>query len=219
MNVTKLAGWLLLLIALIGFIITFADFGPDYAAAGEIGDKAEQYGLQTTATNLRFQIGFSIVLNILICGVLAIAGWWLTTSEVQQIIWIVLIGLFAAFSVVVRVSPVMPLHLQKFSPAGVFYGAQVEAGIRADVSNQYVVITRKKTVRTAQSATPEGQAGPLVVLDFSKQAAARQYAGSTLPLTVTGRVKGKSSIAKGNELEILPVIVVDSVKSGLPQKK
>lgn len=240
MNVTRLAGYLMLAMAAAYLIVTLIDFGPDYAAAGAIGQWAEKEMraarvgdsstpgtqqqapepmLQTTATNLRFHIGLGIVINILVIGVLAIAGWWLTTSEVQQVIWIVVIGLFVVFSIIVRASPVLPLSVLKLSPGGAFYGAQAQVPIYNDITGQKVIITKKKTMRIAQTATPDGQAGDIVVLDFPQDSVARQYAGCTLPLTVMGNVKGTASVARAKEVQAVPLIIVRSAKSGLPEKK
>lgn len=239
MNATRLAGYLLLLIAAGSLIITLMHFIPDYAAAGAIGEWAEREMraarpgdatgvgvqqpthepmLQTTVTNLRFHVGARIVVNLLVIGALAIAGWWLTTSEVQQVIWIILVGLFLVFSVIVRASPVLPLSVLKFSPGGAFYGAQVQVPIYNDITGQKVIITQKKTMRIAQTLTPDGQPGDLVVLEFPRDSVARQYAGSTLPLTVTGNVRWTAGVAKGTEVQSVPLIVVQSAKSGLPEK-
>ena len=89
MNLTRLAGYLLLLFAAIHLVISLMDFAPEYAAAGNIGANAEKYGLQTSETNLRFKLGLEFTVDVLIVGVLAIAGWWLTTTEVIQIVWII----------------------------------------------------------------------------------------------------------------------------------
>lgn len=239
MNVTRLAGYLMLAMAAGYLIITLIDFGPDYAAAGYWGEWAEKDMraarpsdssaagaqqtrepiLQTTVTNLRFHMGAGIVVNILVIGALAIAGWWLTTSEVQQVLWIVAIGLFVVFSIIVRASPVLPVSALKLSPGGAFYGAQAQVPIYNDITGQKVIITRKKTMRIAQTATADGQAGDIVVLDFPHDSVARQYAGCTLPLTVMGNVKGTASVARAKEVQAVPLIVVRSAKSGLPEKR
>ncbi len=223
MNLTKLAGYILLLMAAGYLVISLADFGPDYAAAGTIGDKAKDWGLQTTATNLRFHIGLGLLADVLIVGVIAIAGWWLTTTEVIQTIWIVLIGLFAIFSLVVRTTPVLPLSVAKVSAGGAFWGAQVQVPIYDDLTmrypGKYVLITRKQTLRTAQAATAQGQAADMVALDFPLRSATDQYNSCSLPLTVMGVVHGTASVATENKVWTVPLIVVKSAQSGLPQKK
>ena len=223
MNVTKLAGYLVILLAVGYLVVTLADFGPEYAAAGSIGEDAEKYGLKTGTTNLRFKIGLEFFLDVIIIGVIVIAGWWLLTTEVVQIIWIILVGVFILFSIVVRATPILPLNVVKLSPGAAFYGAQVQVPIYDDLTmhypRQYVVITRKQTVRTARSATPDGKASHMVVLDFPRRRASDEYNGCTLPLTVTGNVRGTGAVAKGNQLTAVPLIVVNSAKSGMPQKK
>ncbi len=227
MNLTRLAGYLLLLFAAIHLVISLIDFAPEYAAAGNIGANAEKYGLQTSETNLRFKLGLEFTVDVLIVGVLAIAGWWLTTTEVIQIVWIIIIGIYVILSIIVRASPVLPLSIAKYSPGGAFYGAQIQVPIGADVTfayqgdqamRQYVVITKKQDVRVAQALTPQGQQSDLVVLDLSDKVAAQQYMSSTVPLTVTGTVAGTGSYAKGNQLWTTIQIRVKGAKSGMPQK-
>jgi len=224
MNVTRLAGWILLLFAVAHFGVSLADFGPEYAAAGAIGENAEKYGLDTSGTNLRFKLGLEFLVDILLAGVLAIAGWWLTTSEVTQNIWIILIGVFVIFSIVVRATPIVPLNVAKLSPGCAFYGAQIQLGVSKDVTfngpvRQYVVITKKQAVRTVMTAQQQGQASEMVVLDLTNKAAANQYQKCALPLTIDGNVMGTAAVAKGKDLVIVPLIKAKSAQSGLPQKK
>ena len=228
MNVTRLAGYLLLLFAALHLVISLADFAPEYAAAGNIGANAEKYGLQTSDTNLRFKLGLEFTIDVLIVGVLAIAGWWLTTTEVIQIVWIIFIGIYVIISIVVRTSPVLPLSIAKHSPGGAFYGAQIQVPIGADVTfamqneqpvRQYVVVTKKQDVRVAQSVTPQGQASDIVVLDLSDKAASTQYMGCTAPLTITGTIAGTGSYAKGNQMWTTTQIRVKGAKSGMPERK
>lgn len=225
MNVTRLAGWLLVLFAAVYLLITLMDFGPEYAAAGNIGANADKYGLQTSETNLRFKLGLEFAVDVLLIGTLAIAGWWLTTSEVVQIAWIIIIGIFGIFSVVIRSSPVMPLNVLKLSPGAAFYGAKVQVPIGADITydqqgaRQYVVITKKQEIRVAQSMTAAGQASDVVVLDLSNKAAGQQYMQCGVPFTIIGKISGTGSYCKGNQLWTAPLIKVESAKTGMPEKK
>lgn len=215
MTVTKAMGWILILFALIYLLISLTDFGPEYAAAGAIGSKANDYGLQTTATNLRFQMGWEFAIDILFIGLIALAGWWLTTQEVLQLAWIIIIGLFVVFSAIIRATPVLPLNVAKYSPGAAFYGAKIQVAISADVADQYVVIrSEQQRYRTAVSQTPQGQPGGMVVLDLGDSSAAQQYQSCTLPLTVTGTVRGTASIAQGRELTTVPLIRVQTAQSG-----
>lgn len=219
MNVTRLAGWLLLIIAVIYLGISIVNFGPKYGAAGEIGEKHESYGLQTSGTTLRFNMGFEFFLNVLGVGVIALAGWWLTTSEVRQLAWIILVGVFALFSIIVRSTPVLPMKVAKRSAGAAFYGAQVNVVLGSDVTNNYVVISRNQSVRTAEALSNDGAAGiGRVVLDLGDSSAASQYRGCTaFPLTVTGNVMGTAGIAQGKELETVPLIKVKGAHDGLPK--
>ncbi len=91
--------------------------------------------------------------------------------------------------------------------------------IGGDSTGQYVVITKKQAVRTAEALGPDGKTRVgRVVLDLSDKTAATQYQGCFLPLTVTGNVMGTSALAKGSELEVVPHVKVKTAKSGLPKK-
>jgi hypothetical protein len=220
MNVTKLAGWILIAYAAVYLLTSIASFGPKYAAAGAIGDKAEKYGLQTNDTNLRFKMGLDFFVDVLIVGVVALAGWWLTTSEVRQVMWIVGIGIVTLVAIVVRATPVLPLPVIKAVPGAAFYGAQLQVVIAQDVADQYVPISRKEGLRTAIAldATGQKQLGN-VILDLSSTSAATQYQGcQQLPLTVLGTSEGKGCIAKGTDLWSVPMIKVVGAASGLPKK-
>jgi len=220
MNVTKLSGWILLLLAAVYLGISLMDFGPEYAAAGHIGQKAEQFGLKTTDTNLRFTMGWEFVIYILIIGVMCVAGWWLTTQEVPQFIWIGAIGLFFIFSIVVRATPVLPITVSRLSPGGAFYGAQVEAVVGSDVTSNYVAVTRKEGIRavTTLSLNGQQQTGP-AALRLNDQTVAGQYASCGLPLTVKGTVTGTTTLAYENKVLTVPQITVTAATNGLPQAK
>ncbi len=220
MNVTKLSGWILLLMALAYAGISLMDFGPEYSAAGYIGANAEKFGLKTTDTNLRFQMGWEFVIDILIIGVMSVLGWWLTTQEVPQFAWIGVIGAFLIFSIVVRASPVLPLNIAKLSPGAAFYGAQVEVVVTNDVTNRFVPITRKDTIRVVTAAGRDGRTDMgTAALNLKSHSVAGQYQGCTLPLTIKGTVSGTTCLAYENKLETVPQITVQSCTSGLPQPK
>jgi hypothetical protein len=217
-NITKLAGYILIAIAAVFLIIGIVNFGPKYAAAGAIGAKAESYGLQTNPTNLRFKMGFEFFVIVLVVAVIALAGWWLTTSEVRQMIWIIGIGIFVLISIIIRATPILPLTVAKWSAGSAFFGAQVQVVISEDVANQYVPISKKDSLRTAvaMDATGKIKFGN-VVLDLTP-GAKTEYQGCSLPLTVKGSVMGTACIAQKSELWTVPLIKVVSAASGLPAK-
>lgn len=220
MNLTKLAGWILLLMTLAYAVVTIISFGPKYAAAGYIGEKAESFGLQTNATNLRFQMGSELVVDILCIGVLAIAGWWLTTQEVVQIAWIVIVGLFAVFSLIIRLAPVMPLNVLKLSPGAAFYGAQVQAVVTANPSQRYVVITRSQDMRAAMVGDAQGKNADVLVLDLRNRAANAKFMSCTAyPVTIKGTIAGTAGIATGKTSRNVALLHVQDAYQGLPQKK
>ncbi len=219
MNVTTLSGWILIIFAIVYFGITLADFGPEYAAAGNIGMDAEKYGLETSETNLRFKMGTEFAIDIVIIGLIALAGWWLTTTEVIQIVWIVIIGLFTIFSIVIRSTPILPINILKLSPGAAFYGAQVQMPINKDITfryveeqafRQYVVVTKKQYVNVAVSGS--GSQPQAVVLDLTNTAARTAYFGAEkFPVTILGNVMGTGSYAWKNKLATVPLIKVKSV--------
>jgi hypothetical protein len=220
LTLTKLSGWILILFAAGYLVVSLMDFGPEYAAAGEIGAKAENYGLQTSETNLRFQMGWEFAIDIMIIGVIAVAGWWLTTQEVLQIAWIVMIGLFVVFSIVIRSSPVLPLKVAKLSPGAAFYGAQVQIVILGDTPTRYVPISRKQTLWPVITATPQGQQEDMVVLDLADPVGSSQLKSvSAPPFTIKGTAVGTCTLAEGTSLTTVPLIRLKAAHEGLPPAK
>lgn len=220
MNPTKLAGWILLVMTVAYAGVTIMSFGPKYAAAGYIGEKAEHFGLQSNTTNLRFQMGSELVVDIICIGILAIAGWWLTTQEVTQIAWVIIVGLFAVFSVVIRSTPVMPLSALKLSPGAAFYGAQVQAVVTANPSQRYVVISRSQNMRAAMVGDAQGKGADVLVLDLRNRTGSTKFmACSAYPVTITGTIAGTSGIATGKTSRNVALLHVRDAYQGLPQKK
>jgi hypothetical protein len=220
LTLTKLSGWILILFAVAYFVISLSDFGPEYAAAGEIGAKAENYGLQTSETNLRFSMGWEFAIDIVIVGIIAIAGWWLTTQEVLQVAWIVMISVFLVFSIVVRSSPLLPLKVAKVSPGAAFYGAQIQLVILGDTQTRYVPISRKQTLWPVVTATPQGQQEDMVVLDLADPIGSQQLKSvSAPPFTIKGTVAGTCTLAEGTSLTTVPLIRVKAAQEGLPPAK
>lgn len=222
MNVTKLSGWVLLIFAVIYAVITIISFSPKYAAASHIGEKASDYGLQTTGTNLRFQMGSELLVDVLCIGLLAIAGWWLTTQEVVQIAWAVIVGLVLVVSVVVRTTPIVPLNVLTLSPGAAFYGAQFEAVVTGDPATKYVVITREEAgkMRPALVSTATGQKVGEVVLDLRNPTGYQKFMScATYPVTISGTVAGTSGIAAGRSSRTVALLHVRDAYMGMPQKK
>ena len=224
MNVTKLCGWIVILFAAGYFIVALTDFGADYAAGGEIGERAEraqaqdEEGLKTSGGNLHFHVGVELLVDMLTIAVIVIAGWWLTTCEVQQYVWIGLTALLVIAAIAVRATPIVPLHIARYSAGGAFYGAQVLVPVGADVSAKYVNITKKQKRRIVVTLKGPQQPGGLAVIDFSQGDTANQYMSGSVPLTVLGTVGGTAHIAWENQVRSVPLINAKSVQAGMPKK-
>ena len=224
MNVTKLCGWIVILGAAGYFIVALTDFGADYAAGGEIGALAERAqidgdeGLKTTGMNLHFHVGLELVVDMLIIAVIVLGGWWLTTCEVQQYVWIGLIILLLIFAIAARATPIVPLQIARYSAGAAFYGTQVLVPVHADVTANYVDITKKQKRRVVMTLKGTQQEGGLAVIDFSEGDTANQYMNGSAPLTVLGTVGGTAHVAWKNQVRSVPLIKAKSIQAGMPQK-
>jgi hypothetical protein len=219
MNVTRLAGWILLLFAVFYAVVTLMDYGPEYAAAGFIGEKAEDFGLKTTATNLRFAMGWEFFIDVIIIAFLGLIGWWLTTQEVPQYAWIAGMGLFVIFSIVIRVSPVLPMNIGKLSPGAAFWGAKTQVVVAGFPETGLVPVTRKTTIHPVL-VTTDGQTTQLICIDLSDPVGGQQYSSQQAPpVTVVGALEGTSTLAHGNALTTVPLLKVKTAVAGVPPPK
>lgn len=205
MSASRALGFVVILIAVAYLLVALFDIGPKYAAVDEVVAQADQLGLDTSTTNLRFRMGLEFLVDIVFIAALALVGWWLTTVETQQFSYLYVFGALFIVAIVVRVTPVVPVSVVRYSPGAAFFGAKVTCNALSDDSRGWVIIPMRQNLRVATVAAPGQQQGTMVVLDFGNdQDAMQRYLASTPPVPIKAVVYGTFDIARRNELYALP---------------
>lgn len=116
---TRFSGMLFLIAAVAAIGLSIADTVPEFAAANEV------LGEQPINSSVKFKIGSEIVVDVFAVAALALFGWFLWSSEIQQTWAVVVTFLLLTGSIVIRVTPVLPMDIARHSPGMAFYGALV----------------------------------------------------------------------------------------------
>jgi len=211
-------GFLIMAVALVYILVSVADFLPKYNAVPELVRNQEDLGLGTSTTNLRFHISLEMVVDVIVVALLAVLGWWLTTTETQQYAyWTIFIVMVISLIVLWNV-PLVPFKVARVSPQGAFYYAQVEVELAGDTTEQgWVVIPTKQNQRVAitENYQDERSIGKKeLVLEFANDTALNQYLGAAGPVTVLGRMKGTRNLAYGKFIYTVPGVQVLKVRGG-----
>lgn len=215
MSITKAAGILIIIVGVIYLLVGIVNMGPTWSAAPGVVDKSDVYGLNMDSTNVRFKIGAQLGLEIVICLVLGLIGWWLNTQEVRQLWYVYMLTLFIIASVVIRGSPMIGITTAKLSPAMAFYGAAVQFDSMGDTTAGWVTIPVNQSYRVGvfglyKDASQMGSTE--VVLDFSGNTSAmQQFVSGGGRAKITGRVMGTRVIALKNQVFIAPLVSVERV--------
>ncbi len=77
------------------------------------------------ATSVKYRIGAEVLTDLVAIVLFALFGWFLWTSEIQQTWAVVITFLLLVGSVVIRVTPVLPMDVGRLSPGMAFWGALV----------------------------------------------------------------------------------------------
>ncbi len=213
MSASRMLGFVILLIAAGYLLVALLDIGPEYASVAQIVDNQEQLGLETSTTNLRFRIGLELLVDILCIGLLALVGWWLTTVETQQFTYLYVGGAIILASIVLRVTPLLPLEVARYSPGAFFFGVKVAGAATSDETANWVIIPPRETLRVATIAPPgKTQGGTAAILDFGiRKDLQQEYLSSYPPVPIQGMVSGTHNIASGNKLFALPRVKVQAL--------
>ncbi|HEY3398081.1 MAG TPA: hypothetical protein VGM19_10545 [Armatimonadota bacterium] len=209
---TKTAGMIFFIMAALVLGLAIANYTGQFTAAAGVAEQYRDTGLNTT--DLRFAMGESFVIQLVIVGILGILGWFLFGSETEQVMYLVITGLIVVGSVVVRLTPLLPLNMARLSPVSAFYGAQVEFQMSADDTMFYLTLPRDTNYRVARLGKDLPEKDGHVLLDFHKdQALASAYARSKVPVTVVGTVTGTRTLVREREIFLVPRVKVYQVSS------
>ncbi len=206
---TRTLGMGFFLLAGIVLLLAITNFTGQFSAAGEVAEHDSEYGLSTTTTDLRLAMGIQFLVQILVTGLLAVVGWFLFSSETEQIGYLIAAGVLLTAMGVIRLTPVLPMSMARLSAGTAFYGTQVALEVSADDTAYYVTLPQNASYRIGRVAPdqPEGKAH--VLLDFrGDQSLLGTYLKSASPVTVIGSVSGTRTLARDREVFMVPRVKV-----------
>ncbi len=120
---TRTCGAIFITLAVITLILAIIDTAPEAIAAAD--QLREGNNPLPVATSAKYRIGSEVLTDLLALVTFALFGWFLWTSEIQQTWAVVITFLLVTGSVVVRVTPVLPMNIARLSPGMAFWGALV----------------------------------------------------------------------------------------------
>ena len=224
---TKVSGILLLITAAVVLILGVVDMAPEMSAATRtlVRGGAGSAPLPE-ATSVKYRIGGELVFDIIGAAIFALFGWFLFTSEIQQAWAVVIVGLLALGSIIIRATPLLPLDVGKVCGGSVFWGAKVYADMyRAPLKPG----TERRNVRTFPQSQnlrmgvtkprlsgDEPHAAETVVLDFAKEPnLINQFYGHASGAKIVGSLAGTRTIFDGDFEKIVysvPHLMVEKVE-------
>lgn len=120
---TRVCGLIFIALAAITLIMGIVDTAPEVIAAAD--QLREGNNPLPVATSAKYRIGAEVLTDVAALVVFGLFGWFLWTSEIQQIWAVVITFLLVTGSVVVRVTPILPMDIARLSPGMAFWGALV----------------------------------------------------------------------------------------------
>jgi hypothetical protein len=197
---TRFCGILFLALALTTVILSVVDTAPEFAAVGEV------LGDEPISSSVKFDIGFQIVFDVFAVAAFALIGWFLWTSEIQQTWAVVITALLLIGSIVIRVEPLLPMNVGRYSPGLVFWGAYVvddfypapppaQSGVR-NVTTFPVNDYYRLAVTEPNLSGDEKHESKAAALNFSEaeQALGSFHASGVQGAQITGKLAGTRTI-------------------------
>ncbi len=120
---TRTCGAIFITLAVITLILAIIDTAPEVVAAAD--QLREGSNPLPVATSAKYRISAEVLTDLLALVIFALFGWFLWTSEIQQTWAVVITFLLVTGSVVIRVTPVLPMDIGRLSPGMAFWGALV----------------------------------------------------------------------------------------------
>jgi len=205
-GLTKLCGLILLITAGVVLILGLVDMVPEMSAATHtlVRGGAGSAPLPE-ATSVKYKIGAEILFDIIGAAIFALFGWFLFTSEIQQTWAVVIVGVLALGSIIIRATPVMPLSVGKLCGGSVFWGAKVYTDMywpplkpgteRRDVSTFPQSQNLRMGVTKPRLGGDKPHGAETVVLDFAKAPSLiNQFYGRPGGSKVIGTLAGTRTI-------------------------
>ncbi len=193
---TRFSGLLFMLVAVGAIVMAIMDTVPEFSAA------TEEFGEQPINSSIKFKIGSEIIFDVFVVAAMALFGWFLWTSEIQQTWAVVLTALLVAASITIRVTPLVPMNIARHSPGFAFWGAlviddyyptpiQPRNAMTFPMTEYYLFAVTEKNL-----SREETNKESMVAADFSKaQAAYPQFwAAGWQGVQITGTVAGTRTV-------------------------
>jgi len=125
-SVTKLCGIIFFACAVTVIVLSITDTAPEANNAAKVlrrgGPTSDPAPI---ATSVKYKIGGEVVFDLMVLSALALFGYFLYTSEIQQTWAVVVTALLVIGSVVIRTTPLLPMDVGKNSAGCAFWGAYV----------------------------------------------------------------------------------------------
>jgi hypothetical protein len=190
-----MCGAIFILLAVITLIMGVIDTAPEAVAAGN--QLRDGNNPLPVATSAKYRIGAEVLTDLVALVIFALFGWFLWTSEIQQVWAVVITFLLVTGSVVVRVTPVLPMDIGRYSPGMAFWGALVIDDYYPSPLAPGTTIRKVETFPMNTSSTlavtqqnlsgSDVHPGQSVVLNFTEN----QQAGRTFLSQRGGQIIGK----------------------------
>jgi hypothetical protein len=193
---TRFSGLLFMLVAVGAIVMAIMDTVPEFSAA------TEEFGEQPINSSIKFKIGSEIIFDVFVVAAMALFGWFLWTSEIQQTWAVVLTALLVAASITIRVTPLLPMEIARHSPGFAFWGAlviddyyptpiQPRNAMTFPMNEYYLFAVTEKNLSREETSKES-----MVAANFSKaQAAYPQFwAAGWQGVQITGTVAGTRTV-------------------------
>jgi len=219
---TKFSGMILIALAVALIVLAVVDTAPEASDAAKVlRTGGEGSSPLPIATSVKYKIGGEVVFDVIVLVILGLFGWFLYTSEVQQTWAVVLIGVLAIGSIVVRATPVLNMDITRYSPGFAFWGAYVTDDFYAPPHPRQVqtfpMTQYYRFALLSQVSDRSARPGQSVVLNFGKAPSLMgQWDASRGEAKLVGKLAGTRTILDhDNEKDVysVPHLVVTEVKS------
>lgn len=218
-SATKLCGLIFFACAVAVIVLSITDTAPEVTNAAKVlrrgGPTSDPAPI---ATSVKYKIGGEVVFDVMVLAALAMFGYFLYTSEIQQTWAVVITALLLIGSVVIRTTPLLPMDVGKNSAGCAFWGAYVIDDYYPAAGRQVKTFPMNRNYRfvmlermTSKTANP----GQSVVLDFGKvPSLAGQFDVMPGGAQVIGKLAGTRTILDYDNKQIVysvPHLMVEKI--------
>jgi hypothetical protein len=209
---TRTLGMLFFVLGGVVLLLGVLNLTAQWSDAGYITDNPRQFKIDLSSTDLRLAMGLQLIGEILVVGGLVAVGWFLYASELEQTTYLIASGVVLVGMIAVRVTPVLPLSVARYSINAALFGTRVRLELQqpeADQTSQWLTMPLNDFQRVVVWDPHRPAGRNLAILDFQGDAALRDaYLGSQPPVVVIGSAQGTRTIAQKSTSHMVPRIKV-----------